>query len=255
MSYIVPMLFVVAAWWLGTGIVLYLQRRLEQPGASLALWLSVAGLSALMLLWEAAADHSHWHSYAGLVAATVLWGCIELSYYCGLIGGTHKNPCPESCTTRTRFRLALGASLWHELSVVATGLIVIALLWDAVNPTGLYCFLVFWLMRWSAKLNLFFGVPNFSTEWFPQRLAHLHGYIRRAPVSIFFPLSVGLALLVAWQLLYAPAGDQEDSVVRLSTILPGVLMLLAVLEHLFMALPIADTRLWNRLFVKDAQAR
>ena len=34
-------------------------------------------------------------------------------------------------------------------------------------------------------------------------------------------------------------------------ILPGMLLLLAILEHVFMALPIADSELWNRIFACD----
>jgi putative photosynthetic complex assembly protein 2 len=269
MSLLIPFLTVIAAWWVGTGVVLYLQQRLDGPRIALTVCLSLISLGSLLLLKLASQGPAAWHSYAGLLSAIGLWGCLELSYYCGLIGGTHKRPCPSSCDNRTRFRLALGASLWHEISILGAGILVCVLLWNSANPTGLYCFLVLWLMRWSAKLNLFFGVPNFSTDWFPERLAHVHSYIRRAPVSSFFPLSVGLATLVAWQLLAptlmpaltgagngtSPAGslgvNAPEGDDLLPAVLPGVLLLLAILEHLFMALPIADTALWNRIFAQD----
>jgi len=133
--------------------------------------------------------------------------------------------------------------------VLLVGGIVMSLLLSAENPVALYTFLVLWLMRWSAKLNLFFGVPNFNTDWFPKRLAYAHSYIRRAPVTLFFPLSMVSASLIAVNLI--SAAMENDYNQALVTILPGVLLCLAILEHLFMALPIADSELWNRIFARD----
>jgi len=104
-------------------------------------------------------------------------------------------------------------------------------------------------MRWSAKLNLFFGMPNFNTEWLPPQLAHLSSYMRRTSVSVLFPLSMLLASIALITLACAASSAQgSDSLVL---ILPAVLLCLAMIEHAFLAMPVADSKLWNRLFLTD----
>lgn len=249
MSLVTPVLIVIAAWWLGTGLVLYLQQRIVNAKTPLIVALTLVALGSLGIMIFAGAQLDPMSAYLGFAGAICLWGCIELSYYSGLIGGIHTRPCPENCSTIKRFQLALGASIWHELSALFVGGLVLSLLLMAENPAGLYTFLVLWLMRWSAKLNLFFGVPNFNTDWFPQRLAYAHSYIRRARVSLFFPVSVVFASLVALHMMRT--GLAKPPAEALSMLLPGTLLLLAILEHLFMALPIADSKLWNRIFARD----
>jgi len=240
---------VIVAWWLGTGLVLYMQQTIVTIRRPLILTLILVSAASLAAMLVSAQGSQPWQSYLGFFAAISLWGCIELSYYTGMISGVHKRRCPEKCTTGKRFRLALGASIWHEVSVLFVGGVVLALLFGADNPVALYSFLVLWIMRWSAKLNLFFGVPNFNTDWFPKRLAYAHSYIRRAPITLFFPLSVVSACLIAAELISRSMTSEYPE--ALITLLPGILLSLAILEHLFMALPIADSELWNRIFTRD----
>ncbi len=240
-------LFVLIVWWAGTALVLVLQHRLPDPQSPLV-HLTVVGISVAALAGLVSASgqtHMPAH-YLSFVAGVALWGCLELSYYLGLITGIHSRPCPHGVGTWQRFRVALGASIWHELTVLLTGIVLVALLWKTANPTGLYAFMVLWLMRWSAKLNLFFGVPHFATHWFPERLSYLASYIRRAPVTLFFGFSIlvsGCALVL---LLLATRDTQGSAALAFG--LPAVLLFLAIVEHAFMALPIADSRLWNRVF-------
>jgi putative photosynthetic complex assembly protein 2 len=249
MTLLVPLLSVIAIWWIGTGIVLYLQQRLEGSRVTLGVALVGLALASFAGMSLNANGLSSAESYIGFTSAVVLWGCIELSYYTGLIAGTHRLPCPVNCSTAERFKLALQASLWHELSILFAGILLTLLLWNSVNPVGIYTFMVLWLMRWSAKLNLFFGVPNFSTEWFPERLSYVHTYIKRGPVTLFYFMSVACASVMAWQLI--DHALTQPSQLSLVTGLPGALLILAILEHVFMALPIADTELWNRIFARD----
>jgi len=249
MSFLVPIVVVIVAWWLGTGLVLYMQQTIVTIRRPLILTLILVSAASLAAMLVSAQGSQPWQSYLGFFAAICLWGCIELSYYTGMISGVHKRRCPEKCTTGKRFRLALGASIWHEVSVLFVGGVVLTLLFGADNPVALYSFLVLWIMRWSAKLNLFFGVPNFNTDWFPKRLAYAHSYIRRAPITLFFPLSVVSACLIAAELISRSMTSEYPE--ALITLLPGILLSLAILEHLFMALPIADSELWNRIFSRD----
>lgn len=249
MSLVNSVLIVIATWWLGTGIVLYLQQRLKNTGIALITTLCLVSLASLAALKFSSLHVNIWHSYGGFVAAVVLWGCLELSYFTGLVGGVHKRHCPQNCNTAKRFRLALGTSIWHEISVLAIALMVLELCRHGSNPAGMYTFLVLWLMRWSAKLNLFWGVPNFNADWFPARMDYVHSYMKRSPVSLFFPLSVLAASAMAIKLMINTVSAPDAQ--SLTTALPGVLLMLAILEHLFMALPIADSALWNKVFARD----
>lgn len=251
MSLVNAVLTVIATWWVGTAVVLYLQQRIQIAGATLALSLSAVALSAVVVLKLCSLGLSTWQSYGGFIAAVVLWGCLELSYFTGLVSGVHKRHCPQNCGNSRRFRLALGTSIWHEISVLAAAALLFVLCAPESNPTGLYTFTVLWLMRWSAKLNLFCGVPNFSTDWFPQRLAYVHSYMRHSRVSVFFPLSVLLATAVSIKLMMSTLSASPEH--ALGTALPCVLLMLAILEHLFMALPIADTALWNKVFTRECE--
>ena len=188
-------------------------------------------------------------SLGGFTAAIALWGVFELAFALGFLTGTHRMRCPADARGWSRFRLALGTSLWHEIAVLGTGTAAALLLIEAANPTGALAFIVLWLMRWSAKLNLFLGVPNFSAEWFPDRHAHLASYLRRSRVSAFYPIAIGAASLVA-ALLFARSA-QADGDAALVYALPATLLALAVLEHVFLALPIADLELWNRWFARS----
>lgn len=241
-----PVLYVLLIWWLGTGVVLWLQDRLAPGGRLTAAVLLCTAAACIAVLLSSSTDLASGSSLLGFAAAVVLWGTLELSHNLGLVTGMHTERCPDGAHGWHRFRLALGTTIWHELSVLGTGVAVSLLLIESVNPTGALTFAVLWLMRWSAKLNLFFGVPNFSTEWFPRRLQHLASYVRRAPVSAFYPLALTLATLVFLLLLYRAHGAIGPA--QLVYTLPAVLLALAVLEHAFMAMPLPDLELWNRWF-------
>ncbi|MBX2881725.1 MAG: DUF3623 domain-containing protein [Granulosicoccus sp.] len=252
MLFVNSLLIVIATWWIGTGVVLYIQQRVHTAGRHLVINLLAVAAMSLMVLKLAAGDTGNSHSYAGFIAAVSLWGCLELSYFTGLLGGIHSNPCPPQCRGFRRFGMALGASIWHEITVLAVSLCVVALCWQEVNHAGLSTFLVLCLMRWSAKLNLFFGVPNFNADWFPDHLAYARSYMKRASVSLFFPLSVLAATITSISLMIDTLAQPASQALMYA--LPCVLLMLAILEHLFMVLPIADSALWNRVFAVDGES-
>ena len=252
-AWFLPALYVLLVWWLGTGVVLWLQHRLPPGSRRAAVTLICLAALSMLALAISGATLSHAASLAGFTAAILLWGSLELAHNLGLVTGTHTDHCPAGARGWHRFRLALGTSIWHELSVLGTGIAVAVLLVEAINPTGALTFTVLWLMRWSAKLNLFLGVPNFNTDWFPSRLRHLASYIRRAPVSLFYPLALTLATLVLVAMLHRGIG--ANGAERLVYGLPAVLLMLAILEHVFLAIPLPDQELWNRWFRSDRPGR
>lgn len=176
--------------------------------------------------------------------ALIVWAWLEMSYFMGIITGPRKAPCPPEARGWSRFILGLQTSLYHELAVVALGVVIVFLSGDAPNQVAAGTYLTLWVMRWSAKLNLFFGVPNVNTEWFPQPLRFLSSYMRNRPMNLFFPFSVTLATGVGvW--LVGNAIMTTDAFERTSYALIGALLSLAILEHWFMVLPLRDSALWD----------
>jgi putative photosynthetic complex assembly protein 2 len=99
-------------------------------------------------------------------------------------------------------------------------------------------------MRWSAKLNLFLGVRNYNSDWFPDHLGYLDSYTRRAPMNLLFPLSVTAGTAVA-VLLLAQAMGTTDPFLRSADLLISALLSLAVLEHWFLMYPFGESALWR----------
>jgi putative photosynthetic complex assembly protein 2 len=242
-QYLVDLVFAMFAWWFGTGVVLYLNQlpaRTHRWSLSAA---TVITLAALYGLTQSAQDASSRGAILAFTQALLVWAWMEMSYFTGALTGPDNSPCPEGASGWRRFRLALRTSLYHETAVAAAGLLIIALTFDAPNPVGSWTYSTLWLMRWSAKLNLFLGVANVHDEWFPQRLAYLSTYIRRQPMNLLFPLSVCAGTVAATWMF--GAADTSDSFRMTAHVLVGTLLALGTLEHWFLVLPLRDSLLWQ----------
>jgi putative photosynthetic complex assembly protein 2 len=127
--------------------------------------------------------------YGSFMMAIVMWGALELSYFKGWLTGPNKAPCPPKLSHWQRFKAGVRTSLHHEIAVIfsASALIGIALISSQVIGTA--TFILLWLMRWSAKLNLFFGVRNFNCEMLPHPMRYLETYARRARPTAFLLVS------------------------------------------------------------------
>ncbi len=236
--------FALLMWWLSTGFILFLNHR--HPGTypwSLAV-ASLFVVGALIGIAAGSHDTSKAAAMLAFAEALIVWAWLEMSYFMGIITGPRKAPCPPETRGWSRFILGLQTSLYHELAVVALGVVIVFLSGDAPNQVAAGTYLTLWVMRWSAKLNLFFGVPNVNTEWFPQPLRFLSSYMRNRPMNLFFPFSVTLATGVGvW--LVGNAIMTTDAFERTSYALIGALLSLAILEHWFMVLPLRDSALWD----------
>lgn len=245
-TWLITIALALSVWWLGTGVVLYLHQTLSRNHEFTRN--SLIGVATLCLVALVTTQHGTNAAsiVASFIAAVTLWGVVELSYYLGYVTGVHTRPCPPDIAGVDRFRLALGTSVWHELMVLTLGVALTVLLFSSSNPTGLLTFLVLWLMRWSAKLNLFLGVPHFQPDWFPVQFHYLKSYLKRSPVSWFFPLSIGAALLVMGHWIQLSISSTGANVLTHS--LPAALLALAIVEHGLMAVPVSESRLWNTTF-------
>jgi putative photosynthetic complex assembly protein 2 len=241
-------LFALFIWWFSTGAILWLVRRADNRGgdnhlitAAMTAPLVVLGVAGL---FESLNDPSHEGVYVGFLSALAIWGWIEIAFLTGVVTGPNLRPCPPGTPERERFLCALGAIAWHEaLLVCALGAIAVVSI-GAENAFALWTFLVLFCARVSAKLNLFLGVPYINIDFLPEPLAHLASHFRRGPLNRLFPASVTLLSLAAacWLERLNAAAD-PGAVVGFALL--TTLTLLALLEHWFMALPLADERLWR----------
>ena len=183
--------------------------------------------------------------YVAFTAAILLWGTQEVAFLSGFLTGPRPMPCPPGATGLDRLGAALGAILYHELALLATSAAVVAVTWQSANMFGALTFLVLWIMRVSAKLNLFLGVPVLNDEVMPDRIAYLRSYFRRGPVNPFFPISVLVAVLMIVGFVDAAADPEATRAANVGYSLLFGLTALALAEHIFMLVPLPIARLWK----------
>lgn len=238
----VPVLFTLFLWWFATGAILYLDGlprhtfRWSLLGASVLL---VAALGALALT---AGDTGTVARYIAFSSALAVWGWVEIMFLTGTITGPRTVACPPEVRGWRRVRLALDAVLYHEFALLAGLAAIAAVTYGAQNQLGLWTFGVLWLARQSTKINLFLGVRNLSEEFLPEHLRYLESYFQRRRMNVLFPVSLGAALIAAvalWQAALSGLGDAA------AMSLLATLVSLAVLEHLFLVLPINVAALWE----------
>jgi len=131
------------------------------------------------------------------------------------------------------------------LAIAAVGVALIAATWGEPNQVGTLTFVVLWVMRTSAKLNLFLGVRNLSEEFLPPHLAYLQSFFRRRAMNPLLPVSVlgASAVLVLWLLqINDPATSQAHAV---GMVLVATMLALAIVEHLLLVMPFPSTGLWR----------
>jgi putative photosynthetic complex assembly protein 2 len=251
-----PIVFVVFVWWFTTGAVILLGRLpaathgWSLAGATLVL---IASLLALKVASETVTTASVVVTFSAVIG---IWAWHEMSFLFGYVTGHRNEACPDWASGWTRFRFAFAALSHHELALLATFLVVLALTWGAENLYGLGAFAILWLMRITAKLNLFLGVPHFSEEVLPRRLAYLASYFRKRQVAGFFMatliVSSGVALALISRLATAVDLGAAHTV---GMIMLVSLLALAILEHVFMAVPFADIALWRWALIEEGGGR
>jgi putative photosynthetic complex assembly protein 2 len=163
----------------------------------------------------------------------------------GYVTGARRSECPSDSRGWQRARHATEAILHHELALLVLALLVLAASWNQPNQTGWWTYLVLWTMRLSAKLNLFLGVRNLSENFLPAHLAYLQTYFSRRAFNWLMPVSLIAASAVAAPLWMEVAVQPSAGFAATSLCLVAVLLSLAVLEHLFMVMPIPTGWLWK----------
>jgi putative photosynthetic complex assembly protein 2 len=201
--------------------------------------------AALMALAHTAQQTTVASVYCAFTCALLVWGWNELTFLTGWITGPRTTAIAVDLPEGQRFVQAVRAILWHELGILAVGLVIVAITWKAPNQIGTWTFMVLWAMRISAKLNLFFGVRNLSEHFLPPHLAYLESFFRRKPINLFFPLAVAAASIVLTLVVKRALDPSLDAAQATGLALVGSLLALAILEHWLLILPIDATALWR----------
>lgn len=240
-----PILYVVFLWWFSTGLILYLDGLPRRTYRWSMLGATLLGGVALYVLIHASRMDTLTGTCMAFTAAIILWGWVEMSFLMGLITGPRRERCPEGARGARRFLYALQAILHHEFALVAAATTVLLATWGAPDKTGLYTFLILWIMRTSTKLNVFLGVRNLNEEWLPDHLRYLESYFRKRPMNLLFPVSVTLSTVAATLILERALDPLASSGEVTGALFLSTLMILAILEHWFLVLPLPSQALWQ----------
>jgi putative photosynthetic complex assembly protein 2 len=236
--------FAALVWWFTTGAILFLDGL---PRATFP-W-SMAGATVLLMLagyevYAGSSDLSVMGAYTAFTCAIAIWGWLEMSFLMGFITGPRTHACLERCSGWRHFLHASQAIIYNELATVAVAGCIALATWQAPNRLALWTYVVLWTMRLSAKLNLFFGVPNVGEKFLPAHLQYLKSFFRKRSMNFLFPVSISVST-VALVLIFQKLLASEDPFTAAGLALTGSLLALAVLEHWFMVLPLPSERMWK----------
>lgn len=245
LSFVAPVLYALFLWWFLTGLIMVVYGRSPRTIRLFFAAATLLMLAALAGIFLTRQGTEKWHIYTAVTCSMILWGWHTGSYYLGFVTGPKaKRPFSRHLPLIARFRLALRASLHHELLVVTFVILLAALTWAQANRWGFWLFLAMWLMHLSAKLNIFLGVRNFYIEFLPMHLHPLDRLLIRQPSNFFMPISIILAASIALTLVYHAIIPTTDPAHSAGYLFVGVMIGLGILEHLLLVLPIPAT-LWG----------
>jgi putative photosynthetic complex assembly protein 2 len=244
-SYLGPPIFAAFVWWFSTGAVLLLVGSVGRSQSLRAVCAGGMITIALCGLSVTAHDTSVGAAYMAFSCIIFLWGAQEIAFLSGWLTGPRAEPCPPDAKGFARFSFALQAIIYHEICLLVCGAVVAFTTLGAENLVGVWTYIALWVLRQSAKINLFLGVPVTNDELMPDAVQFLKTYFARKPVSAFFPLSVTLAtaVLVVMIQRIVEVADTPFEVVGLTLV--STLFALGVVEHWFMLLPLPAITLWS----------
>jgi putative photosynthetic complex assembly protein 2 len=238
-------LFTVFVWWFTTGVIIYLDGLPQRTFKVSMLFATALAVASLHGLAATSDDTSVTGAYLAFGFALMTWGWNEMGFLMGVITGPRTTACPEGLTGTARLNAAIQSVLYHEVAIAATGFAIMVVTSGGANQVGLWTFATLWVMRLSAKVNVYLGVPNVTEDFLPPHLKYLKSYFRIRPMNALFPISITAATVLTVylaSLARAPSATAFD--VTAYTLL-ATLSGLALLEHWFMVLPIPSEALWK----------
>lgn len=240
-----PLLFALLMWFIGTAAVVWLDSRPRATFRTSLMLAGVVAIAATALVWLYGDDTTESGAYVGFGAAILIWGWHEMSFLMGSVAGPNHEPCPAGAVGWARFKAATATVIYHELAIAATAILLFAVTWGQPNQTAPLTFLLLFVLRLSAKFNLYLGVPNLSDEVFPEHLAYLKSYFRKRRMNALFPVSIALGSgLAVWAWFVAEAAPLGSGAAASAMLIAG-LTVLGVVEHLFLVLPLRDAKMFR----------
>ncbi len=235
--------FTAMCWWFGTGVILWLDRL---PPASFR-W-SLLGWTMLLILsfkgvYESMRDVNVANAYLAFGSVIVMWGWHELAFLTGWITGPRKVALTEGAQGWQRFKESVQVMLHHEVALLLNFGILWLMQKDQPNHVALCTYALLWFMRLSAKLNLYFGVPQNGAQYLPSHLVYLASYFRTRLITPWFVISISAAI-GAWCWLVWQA-QQGAMAITTGWVMLATLLGLAIVEHLIMIFPLPLERLWG----------
>ena len=244
-QYALPLIFTLFIWWFSTGAILFLNGLPSRTFKWTMLGTSVVLVAALAGLGLTRDDTTVSGAYLAFTSGVMVWAWQEVAFLLGYVTGPRRTPCPPESSGWERAGYAFMAVMHHELALVGLGLAVVALTWGGENPTGLWTFMILWVMRQSAKLNVFLGVRNLNEGFLPIHLKYLQTYFTRRAMNRLFPVSVIVSTVVAAMIWQAATVTGITAFDATALTFAATLLTLAVLEHWFMVLPLPFEVMWN----------
>jgi putative photosynthetic complex assembly protein 2 len=243
MHYFLPILYTFFLWWFTTGLIFALfdrPRWMMYGGFAFASGLVVAAAAVIISTRDLTDTRA---VYAAITCGVVVWMWQTASYFLGFITGLEP-PTAAPTNIWDRFRVALEASVYHEV-VAALG--AFGLLWlvgSAENRWSLWIYLALWLMHSSAKLNVFLGVRNFRIDFMPRHLHNLSNLIGTETFNLLLPFSILLPTSIGLTMIYRAVALDGGSGATVGYLITGTMVLLGALEHALLVIPL-PVALWG----------
>ncbi len=241
---IIPFVFAIVVWWFSTGLILLLDRKTNGRLFKLLL-AAVLAVGSFYCLTHVSKAMTVSAVYGSFFCTILIWSWVELSFITGFILGPNTKRLPQGTTGSRRFVLAFNAIAYHELLILCIAASILAVTLNSPNKIALWTFLVLWVMRTSAKLNLFLGVRNLGIEFLPPHLLFLKSFFKKRAMNWLFPFAVGGSTLVTIKLFLSALAPGQTQAQMVGTVLVASLLLLAVIEHWFMVIPWQSFVLWK----------
>jgi len=238
----IAVVFSIFIWWFSTGAVFLLARRCEGHAWRVAFGTTAIALLALVGLYVSARMDTVAGAYIAFGSALIIWAWHEVMFLLGFIAGPRRLSATRGASGAERFREAFATVRDHELAIAATAVLVVLLTMGATNTVGLWTFVLLWVMRVSAKLSIYLGARHSLSEMMPVRQKYLTTYFRTDRTTPFLPAMIVLALAVfVW---LCSLGMTADTTQTVGIALIATLLGLAIIEHVFLLLPLPDSVLW-----------
>ncbi|MEO1188420.1 MAG: putative photosynthetic complex assembly protein PuhE, partial [Pseudomonadota bacterium] len=251
---VAPIAFALLAWWVSTGVLIWLVGRGPWVRRSAAGILTLAAIGATVSIVALRSDTSLSGAYVGFAVGLLLWAWHEAMLLFGYISGSRRMACPPGLTGWPRFKTSTQAIWHHELGIGLHAALIVWLSVGAANQMAAATYLLLWAMRISAKLLIFLGARNATDTFLPSHLKYLSTYFNTARTTRFFPVFLCLTSMVAFVLLFQGLTATLGSFEAVAYLLIGTLALLAAFEHLALVLPLQDERLFSWAIRENAGA-